>query len=350
MALFMLDTEGVMESSGIFKDLATNVSSVGDAVGSLNVDNKDGFNFAAARTSIVNNINACAIKLSNSSTFLSQVVESHTKLQEMKFIDPMEKAKIEAEQKAQEEKKKKEEQKKKEGKDFSPSRRGNPSNPTRGDSEKRKGNDGKTQVVVAGVTGIASDKAVNVEKTANSEEKVIDNSKSDVVEKDIDKSIIKDVGYAYIDLTVVPEATATLFNDKDFNSQESGYAMIGSRYVIACNSEIGNVGDVVVFTKNDDSTVECVVGYNTVSDKYKDSISFIVDSEKKTVIESEDTKLLLTDLKSIKNRGPLSELNKNENSGIDVNDALPSDNNSTSENTLLASSDNKESTEKGVEV
>ena len=126
--------------------------------------------------------------------------------------------------------------------------------------------------------------------------------------------------------------------------------MIGSRYVIACNSEIGNVGDVVVFTKNDDSTVECVVGYNTVSDKYKDSISFIVDSEKKTVIESEDTKLLLTDLKSIKNMGPLSELNKNENSGIDVNDALPSDNNSTSENTLLASSDNKESTEKGVEV
>ena len=55
--------------------------------------------------------------------------------------------------------------------------------------------------------------------------------------------------------------------------------MVDGKYVIACDSTVGEVGDIIKFTQKDGTIVECVVGTNTVTDASKNVINFIVDKE-----------------------------------------------------------------------
>ncbi len=330
MALFELDTDIVTNSSEKCSSLAKEVSAIGETVSSFDVSNEDNFSFAAARQAIVDNINACAIKLSNSSVFLDGVVESHTKLQnETKFVDPAEKARQE------EEKAKKQKEQKQDKNGGSPRWNPGPSggSPTYNDVKK-----GSLVAPLLG-TGIANTVDSSVNGTANVSVDFGNNIFGNY-QRAIDNNSFNRVGYVNIDLNAAPEDTTNLFNDKDLSNQETGYYMIGSRYVISCDEDVGKVGDVIAFTKNDGTTVECVVGYNTVSNKYQDSINFIVDSSRESVVENDDSRLLLTDLKQIENKGPLSQIGMTG----EGNSVLPPSNPETTELSTGSSSTEQSST------
>ena len=343
MALFVLDTDLVSSSEESMKKMFNQLSELSGSVSSFEVDLDEGdnFDFSGAKSVIANNIDACATRVNNTASYMDVVVTAHTNLQKNEFIDPVEKARLEALRKAQEEKRKEEEEKQsqkqrqRQGSNYRPSF--NPGKQGGSGGQKYSGgNKASTGLGIAGIADLSSGLAV--EKVGET-----------ITEKSVEVNIVKNVGYAYIDLNEVPETTTKLFQNEDFTTQDSGYTMIGSRYVIACNSEVGKVGDVIAFTKNDGTLVECVVGYNTVSDKYKDSINFIIDSDKKSVIESDETKLLLNDLKSIVNKGPLSSLSETGTNESIIDDGKMTDKNLSSE-TMLAKTEDGENNEKGVGV
>lgn len=44
------------------------------------------------------------------------------------------------------------------------------------------------------------------------------------------------------------------------NFDDEGFARINGRYVIACTSTYGNVGDYVDFYQEDGSVIQCIIG------------------------------------------------------------------------------------------
>ena len=48
------------------------------------------------------------------------------------------------------------------------------------------------------------------------------------------------------------------------NEYIENYAMLGERYVVKCDSSLGKIGDILRFTQNDGTVVECVIGATTV--------------------------------------------------------------------------------------
>ena len=88
--------------------------------------------------------------------------------------------------------------------------------------------------------------------------------------------------------------------------------MLGDRYVISCDPSVGKVGDIIRFTKNDGQVVECVVGVNTVSDKYKSSINFIINKDAASTFQvSPVSETLMQGLKKTENFGNYQKFDQN---------------------------------------
>ena len=87
---------------------------------------------------------------------------------------------------------------------------------------------------------------------------------------------------------------------------------IGSRYLIACDKSIANVGDVLSFVKEDGSVVEFVVATTTTSKDSKNTITFIMDPNNKTPVAIDDYKNLYNNVKEVKNRGNIAEVSKTD--------------------------------------
>ena len=84
--------------------------------------------------------------------------------------------------------------------------------------------------------------------------------------------------------------------------------MIEDKYVIACDTSVGKVGDVIQFTGSNGDVTNCVVGINTISEEYKTTINFLVDRNNWT------TQTPLSNIESI-----LTNSTKIENIGSYVN-------------------------------
>ncbi len=93
------------------------------------------------------------------------------------------------------------------------------------------------------------------------------------------------------------EKTQHFLHQEDFK-YEDGYAMINDVYLIACDSSIGKIGDVIKFTLEDGTEVTCIIVEHTTD---TDTISFLVDKDK--FIENEITKFLLSNSTKIENLG-----------------------------------------------
>ena len=84
-------------------------------------------------------------------------------------------------------------------------------------------------------------------------------------------------GYARLDARKIPKDSYN--TDIDIIGREN-------RYVIACSSSIGNVGDVLRFEQKDGSIIECVVGYNNDNQEGKErTLQFIVNPD--TIVEED---------------------------------------------------------------
>lgn len=301
MAVFMLETEALTSASSAISSLASQVNDVSSSINGYDTSCEDGFDFAGAKSVLASNVEACSTKITNTAVILENVVSAHTELQSsMKFDGSDNYSSSSTSTNGSS------------SSSGSSSSGGNYSGggtsgggysgggSYSGGSSSYSGGDysgGYSGVAVSGtaVSGLVAGKVKDSNKDKVKERTGAASSKD---KKETDKNKerndseltgileykvtteLKDVNYAYINSDKLTDKSKELFNDATFNyDSNTGYALVDGKYVIACDSTVGEVGDIIKFTQKDGNIVECVVGTNTVTDASKNVINFIVDKE-----------------------------------------------------------------------
>ena len=306
MAVFMLETEALTSASSAISSLASQVNDVSSSINGYDTSCEDGFDFAGAKSVLASNVEACSTKITNTAVILENVVSAHTELQSsMKFDGSDNYSSSSTSTNGSS------------SSSGSSSSGGNYSGggtsgggysgggysgggSYSGGSSSYSGGDysgGYSGAAVSGtaVSGLVAGKVKDSNKDKVKERTGAASSKD---EKETDKNKetndsevtgileykvateLKDVNYAYINSDKLTDKSKELFNDATFNyDSNTGYALVDGKYVIACDSTVGEVGDIIKFTQKYGNIVECVVGTNTVTDASKNVINFIVDKE-----------------------------------------------------------------------
>ncbi len=280
MALFVLDTEIVTTGSGSTKSISSQLNDIAGAVASyvVDTDTEESFNFAGARDVIAQNIEACATKVSNSSGYMEAVVTSHTALQQNEFMSPAEKARMQSQASG--------------GKGLESYGGGG------------YGGGGSYGGGSYGGGSYGGGGSYNADNFVIADGLVTDPT------KDRKSVLLSTAACAYLATDQVTLPTIQLLNESKATSE--GYLKIGSRYLIACDKSIANVGDVLSFVKEDGSVVEFVVATTTTSKDSKNTITFIMDPNNKTPVAIDDYKNLYNNVKEVKNRGNIAEVSKTD--------------------------------------
>ena len=275
MALFVLDTEIVTTGSGSTKSISSQLNDIAGTVAGydVDIDTDESFNFAGARDVIAQNIEACATKVSNSSGYMEAVVTSHTALQQNEFMSPAEKARMQ-------------------------------SQASGGKGLESYGGGGYGGGGSYGGGSYGGGGSYNADNFVIADGLVTDPA------KDRESVLLSTVACAYLATDQVTLPTIQLLNESKATSE--GYLKIGSRYLIACDKSIANVGDVLSFVKEDGSVVEFVVATTTTSKDSKNTITFIMDPNNKTPVAIDDYKNLYNNVKEVKNRGNIAEVSKTD--------------------------------------
>ena len=306
MAVFMLETEALTSASSAISSLASQVNDVSSSINGYDTSCEDGFDFAGAKSVLASNVEACSTKITNTAAILENVVSAHTELQSsMKFDGSDNYSSSSTSTNGSS------------SSSGSSSSGGNYSGggtsgggysgggysgggSYSGGSSSYSGGDYSGGYSGAAVSGIAVSGLVTGKVKDSNKDKVKERTgaASSKDEKETDKNKetndseltgileekvtteLKYVNYAYINSDKVTDKSKELFNDATFNyDSNTGYALVDGKYVIACDSTVGEVGDIIKFTQKDGNIVECVVGTNTVTDASKNVINFIVDKE-----------------------------------------------------------------------
>ena len=302
MAVFMLETEALTSASSAISSLASQVNDVSSSINGYDTSCEDGFDFAGAKSVLASNVEACSTKITNTAVILENVVSAHTELQSSMKFDGSDNYSSSSSTSTN-------------GSSSSSGSSSSGGNYSGGGtsgggysgggsysgvSSSYSGGDYSGDYSGAAVSGTAvsglvagkvkdSNKDKVKERTgaaSSKDEKETDKNKetndselTGILEEKVTTEL-KDVNYAYINSDKVTDKSKELFNDATFNyDSNTGYALVDGKYVIACDSTVGEVGDIIKFTQKDGTIVECVVGTNTVTDASKNVINFIVDKE-----------------------------------------------------------------------
>ena len=302
MAVFMLETEALTSASSAISSLASQVNDVSSSINGYDTSCEDGFDFAGAKSVLASNVEACSTKITNTAVILENVVSAHTELQSSMKFDGSDNYSSSSSTSTNGSS----------SSSGSSSSGGNYSGggtsgggysgggSYSGGSSSYSGGDysgGYSGAAVSGtaVSGLVAGKVKDSNKdkvkertgaASSKDEKETDKNKetndselTGILEEKVTTEL-KYVNYAYINSDKVTDKSKELFNDATFNyDSNTGYALVDGKYVIACDSTVGEVGDIIKFTQKDGNIVECVVGTNTVTDASKNVINFIVDKE-----------------------------------------------------------------------
>lgn len=307
MAVFMLETEALTSASSAISSLVSQVNDVSSSINGYDTSCEDGFDFAGAKSVLASNVEACSTKITNTAAILENVVSAHTELQSSMKFDGSDNYSSSSSTSTNGSS----------SSSGSSSSGGNYSGggtsgggysgggysgggSYSGGSSSYSGGDYSGGYSGAAVSGIAvsglvtgkvkdsnNDKvkertgaaSSNDEKETDKNKETNDSELTGILEEKVTTEL-KYVNYAYINSDKVTDKSKELFNDATFNyDSNTGYALVDGKYVIACDSTVGEVGDIIKFTQKDGNIVECVVGTNTVTDASKNVINFIVDKE-----------------------------------------------------------------------
>lgn len=302
MAVFMLETEALTSASSAISSLASQVNDVSSSINGYDTSCEDGFDFAGAKSVLASNVEACSTKITNTAAILENVVSAHTELQSSMKFDGSDNYSSSSSTSTNGSS----------SSSGSSSSGGNYSGGgTSGGGYSGGGSysggsssyggggysGGYSGAAVSGtaVSGLVAGKVKDSNKdkvkertgaASSKDEKETDKNKetndselTGILEEKVTTEL-KYVNYAYINSDKVTDKSKELFNDATFNyDSNTGYALVDGKYVIACDSTVGEVGDIIKFTQKDGTIVECVVGTNTVTDASKNVINFIVDKE-----------------------------------------------------------------------
>lgn len=261
MDRFLLDTDIIGSANDELGTIQTAIQTISSEFSSLETTDEsgEGFNFDSVKSKISSNIDACSVKVENTIKLITKVIEEHTYLQNnFKYGVPYQEP----------------------GETETPPAE-TPVETTTTDTERHSHHRTTTP-------------------TPTSE----DFRKLDVK--------VAAVSYATAVVDKLSADSQTLFKREDFTyDSQSAYAMIGNRYVIACDKSYGNVGDVIAFIQKDGTSIECVIGAVTDSEEVKDKVRFFVNPEKWTAEkELTFTKNLANNTVAVYNRGNVDVLTK----------------------------------------
>lgn len=93
-----------------------------------------------------------------------------------------------------------------------------------------------------------------------------------------------------------------VIKDPYLKYNDSGFAVIEDAYVISCPSEYGKVGDELIFTLKDGSTIKCVIG-EIKTDPNDQQFTFFTNSSFNIDSPDNFTKSLVENLTQVKNTG-----------------------------------------------
>ena len=351
MAKFLLETESVSSAADSIKSMGSSVSSLSSTVSSYDTSDGDGegFPFSAAKQSIASNIEACSTRISNTASVLQSVVSEHTALQNsMKYGESS------AAQESSTAKTKGTSTTSGtatgsttstssgggySGGGYSGGGYSGGSSSVRSRSSKKKAVS-KHLGTISTSASIANSDKVDKDKTAKK------NDTDNIKAKTTTKVDINKVGCAYENTENQSEESKTVFNSSSFKYDDKHYATYDSKYVVACDSSVGKVGDVIRIVKKDGTEIECLVGVNTTSVNNKNSINFIIDknvtdqSQINTTIES--LPLKADDYNSFTNCGNIDTVKQNTTTDSIIEINTPSSTSTDSSISTVNSSDTTE--------
>ena len=330
MAIFMIETESVSSSGDSIKTISSELSSISSNVSGYDVNCEDNFNFSGAKQVIAHNIEACSTKMSNTSKLIETVVSSHNNLQsQLKFNE--EKSSGSSDDSGDSSKHSYGNNSNSSGRHSGGSSHSSGGSHSGGGSHSSGGYSGSLSssgIVSSGITSafVGSQNALDNQKISDGVTSALLNDK------------FSSVAYAAPNENSLNDDAKKFLNNGNLTYKD-GYAMIDGRYVISCDSSYGKVGDIIRFTKNDGSVVECVIGVNTSSDKYKSTLNFIVDKDNPPASRTEFFEKIVENSSKIENIG---NVNSNSNSSVSTN---PTQSVTESSTTTTESSENSTSTD-----
>lgn len=271
MAIFKLETGAVSSAAGQMQSIASQITSLSSTVNGYDTSCEDGFDFASVKSLIAQNIEACSTKVQNAAKVLENVVSAHTELQNsLKFNASAASG----------------------SSGLKVSNSG--SNSKKSSSGTYSGGGGYSGgSYIAASTGTTSGVQAR-ESTSTSN----NTSSSEIQNKPTS------VDFVCIEQDKMSDDTKKIFSSNDFKYDDNGYARLKDRYVIACDSSMGKVGDLLKFTQKDGTVIECVVGAVTSSDDMKNKLNFIIkDNSLSKAKEAGIAKNILKNNEKINNSG-----------------------------------------------
>lgn len=281
MSVFILETDAVTSAADSLSSIESSLDNLSSSVNGYDTSQSSGdnFDFDGAKTVIAENIKAASIKVQNTQTIMNSVVDSHTKLQKALTTDESESSKS--------------------------SNSGSSGNSGSSRNYSSGGYYSGGGYSTAGTAGVAATAASMAAKNKE-KDKEKNKDKAEIIDV---KNKINKVSYVYPNTKKLSEESKTIFNDIKYD--DNGYAKLNDYYVISADKSIGSVGDIIKFTKEDGTTETYVIGINTVSDKYKNTVSFIVSEDKVSEFKPlELTDNLLKDNNKIENCGNYKTFDK----------------------------------------
>ena len=268
MALFMIQTEDVSSAASNIKSISNELSNLADTVSGMSTDAED-FDFSTPKSVIAGNIEACAKRVGNTSTYMEEVVNAHTSLQNsLQFKSSYEKAQEEA------------------AKASNTSTQSPTSSSGTYNYPSSSSTGGYTAGAVGATTGGAVSAATTPVTTTESTDRtpvvtestpIVEEPTTEVTETTPTPHVtIEPSPETPVEIPVEPDVSTTTIPEERkpeegtpayevyelVDYDDDGYARVEDRYVISCSENVGKVGDEVVFTLEDGTKVRCVVGEN----------------------------------------------------------------------------------------
>ncbi len=294
MSVFILETEAVSSAADGLSSIASKLENVSDTINGYDTSQSggDNFDFDGAKAVIAANVKAASVKVKNTQTLMTSVVESHTQLQSaLKYGETGKE------------------------KENSSGKVGNVNSSSPGYSGSYSGghsgghSGGYSSVVP--VTPKDKDKDKDKKKEDNSNLKgIVPISKDKYVTDDSKKkkiaTALSGVGLVAINKSLTEKEQADFNNLYDIKYTKEGLAKVGDRYVISCDKSYGEVGDMIDLKQKDGSYVKCIIGgrTNTTIEENKNNIRFITKEDVKDEAIIKTTQTIKKNTTEVYNAGP----------------------------------------------
>ena len=253
MGRFVLDCDVLNGKVDEFNYLAGDMQNLGSTVAAFPA-NSDEFNFSKAINCIAANLDACAKKVNNTGILIKNVIDSHTNLQNSMVF---ERAKYRNDVSNNTTNTTKSVNTSSNVSMKSNSSSG-VSTTSSNSSSSRSTYIGSASASMAGIT-TASSRGSTSRDIVNSTRININGVEGTVI--DIPDGLGSVHTYMGWQMITAPSSNQyKLREEAGMNFDEEGFGIIGDRYVIACTTTFGNVGDCVDFVQEDGSVLKCVIG------------------------------------------------------------------------------------------